>query len=149
MQKLLVEDAIRKILQEKVNRAKAAMDEAQSAANEEVKSSAGDKYETARAMAQNLRNMNARQCADALIMLENFEKNTQKSSHIEVGAGSLVQTEAGLFYMGPGIGKIELTNFGTIWALSLQSPMGKALWGKKLKDKVEWMGKSIQILSIS
>lgn len=140
-----VEDQIRLLLQLRIETAHKAMNEAQASANEEGKSTAGDKYETGRAMAQNQRDMNARQWAEARQLLETFEKATLGKSSNQIGVGNLVKTEGGLFYLGPGIGKMEMEELGTIWALSIQSPLGKLLLGKKPGDKLEWMGKTIHI----
>ena len=52
---------VSRLLTEKIRVAETAMQAAQASANEETKSSAGDKYETGRAMAQNDRDMYARQ----------------------------------------------------------------------------------------
>ena len=54
------------IVQQRMCDAKEAMDGAQQSANQEEKSSAGDKYETGRAMAQIARDQAAQQLDEAL-----------------------------------------------------------------------------------
>ena len=59
---------------ERIQRIRVEIDAIQSAANEETKSSAGDKHETARAMAQLEVEMNGKQLAEAERLLEGLKK---------------------------------------------------------------------------
>ena len=113
-------------VQEKITTAKTAMDEAQAAANSEEKSSAGDKYETARAMAQNERDQAAYQLAEALA-LEKIVKQIQVTPHSTTPSlGSLVITDKQSFFLSISAGKLEV-NGQAFMAISLSSPIGKLL----------------------
>lgn len=147
----LKHEVISKIKEQLVNRvenARKAMDEAQASANEEGKSSAGDKYETGRAMAQNLRDLNARQFHEALAALEVFEKIAFKPKTGKVEAGSLIQTNEGWFFLGVGLGKMETTTLKNLVSLSISAPLGQAFLGKKPGQEVQFMGKILSILAI-
>lgn len=139
---------IREILVARVATARKAMDEAQASANEEGKSSAGDKYETGRAMAQNIRDMNARQLQEAQTALEGFDKISSKPQTSKIEAGSLIQTNEGWFFLGAGLGKIETEEIRNLVALSVSAPLGQAFLGKKPGQEVSFLGKSTPILAI-
>lgn len=147
-EKKAIENAIREVLMLRVARAKTAMEEAQEAANAESKSSAGDKYETGRAMAQNQRDMNARLWIEAQQWLDQFEHARKKIPMTTIEPGSLVKTQNERFYIGPGLGKVNLPDDSIVWVLSNQSPLGKMLMGNKAGAQLKWMGKTIEILEV-
>jgi transcription elongation GreA/GreB family factor len=110
-----------------------AMQSAQSSANEETKSSAGDKYETARAMAQIERDRHAQlydQIRQERAVLDRIdpEFNFQR-----VGLGTLVKTSAGYFFISVSVGLVEIDGIKVI-AVSPQSPLGASLMGKQQGD---------------
>lgn len=110
-----------------------AMQSAQSSANEETKSSAGDKYETARAMAQIERDRHAQlydQLRQERAVLERIdaEFNFQR-----IGLGALVKTSAGYFFISVSVGLVEIEDTKVI-AVSPQSPLGASLMGKQRGD---------------
>ena len=110
-----------------------AMQSAQSSANEETKSSAGDKYETARAMAQIERDRHAQlydQLRQERAVLDRIdaEFNFQR-----VGLGALVKTSAGYFFISVSVGLVDIEGTKVI-AVSPQSPLGASLMGKQVGD---------------
>jgi len=107
-----------------------AMQTAQQAANSEGKSSAGDKYETARAMAQADRDRAARQWAEANALLAQLARAKTAPITKQAQLGSIVVTETALYFLGVGLGKVG-GGPPPIYALSAQAPAGKALWGLK------------------
>src|ERR1700743_1454454 len=107
-----------------------AINTAQQAANEETKSSAGDKYETGRAMAQQETDRNQAQLNEA-------NKLMVALNHINVGVvsktalpGSLVITNNGKFYIAISAGAL-LLNGESYCAVSPASPIGLSLKGQK------------------
>ena len=122
-------------VQERIDTARSAMNAAQEAANEESKSSAGDKYETGRAMAQIERDRHAQLLAEAL-------KLDQDMAQIDIGKptamarpGSLIITDRGRFFISISVGK--LTVEGTdYFAVSAASPIGAQLLGRKAGDVI-------------
>jgi hypothetical protein len=134
-------------IKNRIDTAKRAMQAAQAAANEESKSSVGDKYETGRAMAQIDRDMYARQLAEAqndLALAENAKNATNTE---QVGKGSLVETTIGYFLIAVSIGKVMYNNTA-IMVVSPESPIGELLLRKKKNEKVVFRGKTIEILDI-
>ena len=78
---------------------KAEMQQAQADANSEEKSSAGDKYETARAMGQNQRDLHASRLETALLNLEAFESITQNKPDGRASPGSIIRAGGFRFYL--------------------------------------------------
>ena len=75
-----------------------AMEAAQESANDQSKSSAGDKYETSRSMGQLDRNMHARQYEQARqerTILERLQAANEAGTQGRVALGSLVKNTAG------------------------------------------------------
>lgn len=134
-------------IKNRIDTAKRAMQAAQAAANEESKSSVGDKYETGRAMAQIDRDMYARQLEEAqndLTLAENAKNATNTE---QVGKGSLVETTMGYFLIAVSIGKVMYNNT-VIMVVSPESPIGELLLRKKKNEKIVFRGKTIEILDI-
>lgn len=119
----------------------------QNAANEESKSSMGDKYETGRAMAQNDRAMLENQKNELLKDITTFENINFEQETEFVKSGSLVQTSIGYILVSVSLGKIMEDGI-SVMLISSASPLGTELSGKKIKDIVTMNGRPIQILGI-
>lgn len=100
----------------------------QSAANEETKSSAGDKYETGRAMMQLEIEKNATQLAEAIKLKQILDNIKDITSHETVRSGSLVITDQGNFYFAISAGTVEIEGKKYLTA-SLASPIGSRCKG--------------------
>ena len=122
-------------VQERILTATEAMQAAQESANSESKSSAGDKYETGRAMAQLERDRHAQLLADAKRMLADLEKINPGITTSVVVPGSLVRTSRGTFFLAISAGKLTLDG-ADYFAVSVASPIGALLLGKKVGDVV-------------
>lgn len=131
--------------------AREAMQNAQQSANEEDKSSAGDKYETGRAMMQIERDQAAVMLEEAqklLSMLDRIKRIKADAVHDSIMVGSLVRSKHVNFFIGISAGTITVgdTTFITI---APTSPIAQQLLGKvageqfKFKGQVqtiEWVG---------
>jgi Transcription elongation factor, GreA/GreB, C-term len=127
--------------------AQTAMDEAQAAANQETKSSAGDKYETGRAMMQLEKEKYALQRQQAEENYRQLELLDPAQSNEYIRPGSLIQTTEGLFYLCVSLGKLAVEG-KTVFVLSPQSPLGEALLGKKTGEQVSFRGKEVTIQAV-
>lgn len=125
-----------------------AMRAAQESANSETKSSAGDKYETGRAMAQLERDRHAQLLADAQRMLADLEKINPDATSLIVVPGSLVQTARGSFYISISAGKLTVDG-ADYFAVSAASPIGALLLGKRAGDAVVFNRMNYTVLSVS
>ena len=134
------------LLADRVSTAKKAMMAAQEAANGEEKSSAGDIYETSRAMGQRDREMYARQLVEAQNELHKVERlNLEPINLIKIG--SMVMANEIIYFILSGIGKvtIETTN---IMVISKESPIAGAMLGKSINNEFVWNGNKMKIQEI-
>lgn len=121
--------------------------EAQQAANNETKSSAGDKHETGRAMAQLETEKLTAQLSEALNIKENLAQINLNLTNNTVVLGSVVYTNKGNFYMAASIGKVTIEN-EVFFAISPASPIGKLLLTKKEKESFSLNGNAYTILAV-
>ncbi len=136
-----------KLLQSKLIELEKAIFNVQNAANEESKSSMGDKYETGRAMAQNDRAMLENQKNELLKDISTFENINFEQETEFIKSGSLVQTSIGYILVSVSLGKI-VEDGVNVMLISSASPLGTELTGKKVNDTVTMNGRPIQILGI-
>ncbi|MEO9965668.1 MAG: GreA/GreB family elongation factor [Reichenbachiella sp.] len=137
-----------KILEEKISIARQGMEEAQASANNETKSSAGDKYETGRAMSQRERDLHARQLSELINMKKTFGSIPADRDCTIVELGALVETNQSTFLISASLGQINVKDI-PIMAISAIAPIAQAMLGKKVGDKFEWMNKELKILAVS
>lgn len=100
----------------------------------ESKSSAGDKHETARAMAQLEQEQLGRQLKEQEHMLATLLTIEDMATPKTVQLGSLVKTNKGYFYLATALGKL-MVETETVYVLSAQSPLGKSLMGKAVDEQ--------------
>jgi transcription elongation GreA/GreB family factor len=132
---------------ERINRLKTEIKKTQSSANEETKSSAGDKYETGRAMAQLEIEKNTIQLREAEKLLGMLQAiHVDLSSEIII-PGSFVKTNKGDFYISISIGLIKLQQ-NQYFIIAPDSPIGKLFMGKKVRDVISWNKTQYQITDI-
>lgn len=140
-------NALKTYINERMRTAHAAMEAAQASANEEGKSSAGDKYETARAMGQLDRDMHARQYETARQERQLLDRLADAPPADRVVPGSLVRTSAGWFVVTVSAGKLAVDGQELI-AVSAQSPVGAVLLGKRVGETFVFSKKSAAVLEI-
>lgn len=136
-----------KIIDERIESAKQAIQSAKESRDNETKSSVGDKYETGRAMMQMELEKNRVQLNIALKLKNELEKINLHKKFDSVEYGSLVTTSNGIYFISIGIGKLEVEN-ETVYCISLASPIGKILHNKKAGDTFKFQGKELTIAKI-
>ena len=135
------------LIQQRIDAALQAMQNAQAAANSEEKSSAGDKYETSRAMSHLEKDMHARQLAanqNELAALGVVDCNTL---HASVTTGSIVICNEASFFVAAGLGKISFED-GIIYVLSPNAPVAKSLLHKVAGNSLIFNNKIIFIREV-
>jgi len=105
--------------------------------NAETKSSAGDKFETGRAMMQMEEAKLNRQLAEALTVRNTLDQIKAEGGTDRVAAGSLVATNRGNYFLGVGLGKVTLDK-RVFFCTSLESPVGRQLLGKQVGERFEY-----------
>ncbi len=135
-------------VQQRINTARQAMEAAQESANSEEKSSAGDKYETGRAMAQLERDRHAQLLAEARKLEGDLLRLNIDKVYETAQPGSLVTTSRGTFFISISAGKLALD--GTdYFAVSPASPMATLLLGHRPGESVTFNKLTYQILTVS
>ena len=140
-------EKVKELIEKRMDTSWQAMEAAKNSANEEGKSSAGDKYETARAMGQIDREMNGRMYEQAHQERLILEKINPQIVFSNIGLGALVATTMGDFFIAVGAGIVAL-NGKNIMVISPQSPIGQILMGKASQEAFEFRAKSYVINSI-
>lgn len=140
-------DKCREIIEQRIHIARKAMNEAQDAANTELKSSAGDKYETTRAMMLIERENHAIQLSEALQVNKVLEQIRIDKKLNQVQTGSLLITTYGNLFVAIGAGKIVIDKNEYI-AVSPSSPICMKLRNLQKGDATEFQGKNVKILAI-
>lgn len=127
--------------------AKQTMDHAQLAANEEGKSSAGDKYETGRAMMHIERDNAAHQLEEALKLKSVVDHINPEIVHHKIMLGSLVITNAKKIFIAIGIGKMDIDK-NSYLVVAPTSPLGRSLMGLTVNAQITFNKEVITIQKI-
>ena len=135
-------------VQQRIDTARRAMESAQESANSESKSSAGDKYETGRAMAQLERDRHAQLLAEAMKLSQDLGKLTVDKKFDTIQPGSLVTTNRGIFFISISAGKLLLAG-NDYFAVSPASPIATLLVGRKAGDAVTFNKLTYQVLAVA
>lgn len=113
------------------------------ARNSEIKSSAGDKHETGRAMMQLEEEKSYSLLTDAKRLKAILSQVTITNNQTKkVGLSSLITTNQGNYFIAVGIGKL-LIGQSTYYCISVDSPLGRVLFGKPEGDKIFFNEKTI------
>lgn len=124
-----------------------AMEAAQDSANDQSKSSAGDKYETARSMGQLDRNMHARQYEQVRQERVILERIGESEEMARGAIGALMETTAGWFFISVSLGAVKFEE-QTVLAISSSSPVGLSLLGKEVGAQFQFLNKPHKITAI-
>lgn len=133
MTKLEIIEHCKELILKRIAESQKAMQDAQDAANNEEKSSAGDKYETGRAMGHLERDRNAQQAAKAQEELLCLQKIDINLKHTSVNTGALVNSSQGILFVAIGIGTVTIKEKKVI-VLSPLSPLSTLIKGKKVGE---------------
>ena len=134
-------------IMQRINDAETAIAEARKASENDTKSSAGDKYETGRAMMQQEIDLNSRQLLEARKLQAQLQQVNPDTKHTIAQAGSLVETDQGSFYLAVGSGTLFVGG-KRYYAISVAAPMGLALKGKKAGESFKLNGKEFKVLKV-
>lgn len=120
----------------------------QKALQSETKSSAGDKHETGRAMLQLEMEKAGQQLQSVLQMKATLAKIDITKNSTIAHVGSLVKTNQVNYFLSISAGKLMAFD-EEYFAISVSSPIGKLLLGKKGDEVISFHGKKIKIIEIS
>jgi len=137
-----------KFIEQRIQTAETALEQAREASNDDTKSSAGDKYETSREMMQQDIDRNKRLLIDAEENLKVLEAIGHAAPSDAIRGGSLVHTSEGIFYISISAGQLQAEG-KTVFAVSAASPIGKMMLGKQKKDSFAFNGKTYVISEVA
>lgn len=139
--KLLLKQFAEQLITQRITITVQAMNAAQDAANHEEKSSAGDKYETSRAMSHLEKDMHARQLLAHQQDLSALRDIDVQKIYTKPAPGAFVKTSNVSFFIAAGLGQQNVNGENIIF-LSPISPLAKQLMLKKSGDEFEFKGKN-------
>lgn len=126
------------LVEQRIANAKQAMNAAQESANTEGKSSAGDKYETGRAMAQIERDKAAQQLNEAMMLKNALNRIIIQSSGDQVSLGSVVKTDKNHFFIAISMGKQRVTDTD-YFVVAPTTPIGQLLMRLKVGNQFSFV----------
>ena len=134
-------------VQEKIDVSEKLMNEAQDSANNETKSSAGDKFETGRAMMHAERDKSAQQLSEAMKIKMQLDRLKRAESSETIAFGSVVMTSYGNYFISISAGRI-IVDEEKYFAISPQAPLAKSLQHKKVGNVIDFNDQNIKILEV-
>lgn len=145
--KSIVYRACKALVQQRIDAANTAIAAAREATANESKSTAGDKHETGRAMAQLEQEKHGQMLAQGNKLMQVLHRIDGEAAHKTVQLGSLVQTDKGWFFLAVAVGRFEV-NETAIFGLSPASPVGKLLMGLSQGEHYTFNGVKITVHTV-
>jgi hypothetical protein len=142
--KVEIHETILKLLTNSIVQAKKDYELAKESRDSDTKSSAGDKFETGREMMQREMDKISASIDQSKSQLNFLSKINLHRPYSNVDVGCLMKTDHGIYYISIGLGKVEI-NADSIYAISLDSPIGQLFKGKRVGDILEFRGKTFKI----
>ncbi|MGB5384974.1 MAG: GreA/GreB family elongation factor [Lutimonas sp.] len=133
-------------IQEKLNDLQVEFDSLHESLHNETKSSVGDKYETGRSMIHAEIQKNQHQKFEWLEMLNTCKQIFPVETN-RVELGSFVQTHEANYLVAIGLGVLKYEG-QNVYVISPGSPLGRALWQKKVGDQFEINGKKQTLINV-
>ena len=143
-----VVDFITLLIKDKTKLLKFELDSINKEKNNLKKSSAGDKFETSRALMQTEYDKIDNQLLILKNQLRAIKSISLSDNKKKVGVGSFIKTNKSFYFISIGLGKQIIDN-NDIYVISLSSPIGKLLNNKKKGDKIVFNNKEELIKNIS
>ena len=135
------------LLDERSTRLNTAIAASREAANNDTKSSAGDKYETTREMMQAEMDRLGNQLAEVSKLKEALFQAESAKQTVSISIGSIVKTTRGIYFLAAGLGKVSVDG-QDVFVISTASPIGQLLCGKCIGDEIVFNGIAQSILEV-
>ena len=142
-----LKEACLNLLHTRIANIEQAMLEARESANSEEKSSAGDKYETSRAMGHLAQEMQSKQLEDAKQELDLINRLNTTTLYTSAATGAVVICNNFIFYLSLGLGTTEFDGH-KITLLSPKAPIANLLNKKSKGESFIFNQKPIEILDV-
>ncbi|TLX70249.1 3-oxoacyl-ACP synthase [Labilibacter sediminis] len=135
------------ILNQKIDMLQDVIQSARESRDSDSKSSVGDKYETNRAMMHIEIDKNQALLNTTLKLKNELSKIKPEAENRQVEFGSVVYTSNGNYFTTVALGKLGIEK-EVFYAISLASPIGKAMVGKKKGETFTFQNKEITIKDV-
>jgi hypothetical protein len=136
------------ILENNSKETRLALEFAKESRDNETKSTAGDKYETGRAMADIEVQKLDMQLAKHKQMLSDIQRIASlPSGSGKAVQGSLIRTDSGWYFLALAMGRLQVEG-KEVAVISPFSPLGQAFGGVKPGDEVVFQGRTMRILEV-
>ncbi|MDQ2770573.1 MAG: GreA/GreB family elongation factor [Bacteroidota bacterium] len=145
MTKPALHAACHAFIEQRISAARTAMQAAQESSASETKSSAGDKYETGREMANAERDRNAAHMQQAQQLQAELARLNPEAACDTVRPGALVSTSMGRFYISISAGQLPGSD---VFAVSPAAPVAVALKGLRVGEEAVFNGKTLRVLAV-
>lgn len=116
----------------------------QDAANNETKSSAGDKYETGRAMMQQEKGKYMQQLSQAAFLRAQLTQINPEQTFDKVRFGAVVKTKLANYFIAISAGRMEVKG-EKYYVISPQAPLAQEILSKQAGDKFIFNNQEIKI----
>ena len=140
-------NAYHQIVEERIDLVEKNLKAVQESRNNETKSSAGDKYETGRAMLQIEEDNCKKQLHQALLLRNQLRQIDPTKQKEKAGQGSLVFTNQGRYFISAALGQVSLRE-ETYFCISPVSPVGRKIMGQEPGFRFEFNETEIEIRKI-
>ena len=134
-------------VEQRISTIESSLLEVRESRNNETKSSAGDKYETGRAMLQIEEDNYKKQLHQAFLLRNQLRQIDPTKQKKKAEPGSLVLTNQGMYFISAGLGKVTLAD-QTFLCISPASPMGQKLIGREKGFQFKFNGTAIRVTEI-
>jgi len=131
----------------RINTAQAAMKSAEESAQSETKSSAGDKFETGRAMMQLEKEKNKVQLIKLMEQRQKLQNIPYAGAKDKIVSGSFVICNNGHYFISIGLGKISFDGKSFV-AVSPGAPLFVKMRGMQKGDTLIFNNQQIEIIDI-
>jgi transcription elongation GreA/GreB family factor len=140
-------DFLIELTNNKISEVTSELNAVQSSANSETKSTVGDKYETARAMAMLEKEKLSSQLSVLTRQLQSLNSISFNKEYSEIKNGSLIHTNYGTFVIVTAIGKVSFKK-EELFVISPIAPLAQSLIGKKKGETVNFQNREYSILDV-
>lgn len=147
MTKIKLLEHCKSLVEQNIQELKDTIKDYQSAANNETKSTAGDKHDVARSMAQIEVEKLSRQLALGMQDLANLNNINTKIVYTKINTGALVTTSKLKMFLSIGLGRIEMDG-EDYFCLSESAPIALKIMGKMKGDSYEMNGVVNEIIKV-
>jgi transcription elongation GreA/GreB family factor len=148
LSKQVVFSALREELASRKARIESSLADSLKSMTRETKSSAGDKHETGRAMAQLEQEKLSGQLANATQLTGIITGIDPEQQHTTVQFGSLIQLDVNWYFLSVGIGALTVDDI-KVFCLSAATPLGSVILEKAEGDEVQFNGKKMKIENLT